>query len=107
MAIRRIGQILVDMGFIDDDQLEMLLEEQQQQPGEKLGKIAEEMGLITDDQLVQALAEQMRLQVINLSEAKIPASTLGLINDTMASLYRVIPVHFEDNELTVATAEPQ
>ena len=54
MAIRRIGQILVDMGFIDDDQLEMLLEEQQQQPGEKLGKIAEEMGLITDDQLVQA-----------------------------------------------------
>lgn len=107
MAIRRIGQILVDMGFIDDDQLEMLLEEQQQQPGEKLGKIAEEMGLITDDQLVQALAEQMRLQVINLGEAKIPASTLGLINDTMASLYRVIPVRFEDNELTVATAEPQ
>ncbi len=107
MAIRRIGQILVDLGFIDDDQLEMLLEEQQQQPGEKLGKIAEEMGLITDDQLVQALAEQMRLQVINLSEAKIPASTLGLINDTMASLYRVIPVRFEDNELTVATADPQ
>ena len=107
MAIRRIGQILVDMGFIDDDQLEMLLEEQQQQPGEKLGKIAEEMGLITDDQLVQALAEQMRLQVISLSEAKIPASTLGLINDTMASLYRVIPVRFDDNELTVATADPQ
>ena len=64
MAIRRIGQIFVDMGFIDDDQLEMLLEEQQQQPGEKLGKIAEEMGLITDDQLAQALAEQMNLQVI-------------------------------------------
>ena len=56
MAIRRIGQIFVDMGFIDDDQLEMLLEEQQQQPGEKLGKIAEEMGLITDEQLAQALA---------------------------------------------------
>ncbi len=107
MAIRRIGQILVDMGFIDDDQLEMLLEEQQQQPGEKLGKIAEEMGLITDDQLVQALAEQMRLQVINLSEAKIPASTLSLISDTMAQLYHVIPVRFEENELTIATSEPQ
>ncbi|MHB0957644.1 MAG: GspE/PulE family protein [Pirellulaceae bacterium] len=107
MAIRRIGQILVDMGFIDDDQLEMLLEEQQQQPGEKLGKIAEEMGLITDDQLAQALAEQMRLPVINLSEAKIPVSTLGLISDTMAQMYRVIPVRFDDNELTVATAEPQ
>ncbi len=107
MAIRRIGQIFVDMGFIDDNQLEMLLEEQQQQPGEKLGKIAEEMGLITDDQLAQALAEQMNLQVINLVEAKIPQQTLDLISDTMAQLYRVIPVRFDHGELTVATAEPQ
>ncbi|NLX56246.1 MAG: Flp pilus assembly complex ATPase component TadA [Planctomycetaceae bacterium] len=107
MAIRRIGQIFVDMGFIDDSQLEMLLEEQQQQPGEKLGRIAEEMGLITDDQLAQALAEQMNLQVINLAEAKIPQQTLDLVSDTMAQLYRVVPVRFENNELTVATAEPQ
>jgi len=107
MAIRRIGQIFVDMGFIDDDQLEMLLEEQQQQPGEKLGKIAEEMGLITDDQLAQALAEQMNLQVINLAEAKIPQHTLEQVSDTMAQLYRVIPVRFDQGELTVATAEPQ
>ena len=28
MAIRRIGQIFVDMGFVTDEQLEMLLEEQ-------------------------------------------------------------------------------
>ncbi len=38
MAIRRIGQILVDLGFITDDQLETLLEEQQQRPGELLGQ---------------------------------------------------------------------
>jgi type IV pilus assembly protein PilB len=107
MAIRRIGQIFVDMGFIDDDQLEMLLEEQQQQPGEKLGKIAEEMGLITDDQLVQALAEQMNLQVIHLAEAKISTDVLALISETMAQLYHVVPVRFEDNTLTVATSEPQ
>ena len=44
MAIRRIGQILVDMGFISDEQLEIALDEQERQPGEKLGKIAEEMG---------------------------------------------------------------
>ncbi len=107
MAIRRIGQIFVDMGFIDDDQLEMLVEEQQQQPGEKIGKIAEEMGLVTDDQLAQALAEQMNLQVVDLSEANISPDTLAQINETMAQLYRVIPVQFEDGSLTVATAEPQ
>ena len=101
MAIRRIGQIFVDMGFIDDDQLEMLLEEQQQQPGEKLGKIAEEMGLINDDQLAQALAEQMNLQVINLAEANLAPEVLDQVSETMAQLYHVIPVQFEDNTLTV------
>ncbi len=38
MAIRRIGQILVDLGFITDEQLEMLLDEQQQQPGRAAGQ---------------------------------------------------------------------
>jgi len=107
MAIRRIGQIFVDMGFIDDDQLEMLLEEQQQQPGEKLGKIAEEMGLITDEQLAQALAEQMNMQVVHLAEANLAPEVLEHISETMAQLYRVVPVQFEHDTLTVATAEPQ
>ena len=44
MAIRRIGQILVDLGYITDDQLEMLLDEQRRRPGELLGKLAESMG---------------------------------------------------------------
>ena len=45
MAIRRIGQIFVDLGFISDDQLQFLLEEQQLHPGQMLGKLAEEMGM--------------------------------------------------------------
>ena len=60
MAIRRIGQILVDLGFIDEDQLEMLLEEQlENRPNELLGKIAVSMDLMSEDQIAQALAEQM------------------------------------------------
>lgn len=107
MAIRRIGQILVDMGFISDEQLEMLLEEQQRQPGEKLGKIAEELGLITDDQLAQALAEQMNLQVISLADFELPPATRDQISETMAQLYRVIPIRRDDDVLTIATCDPQ
>ncbi|MCA9208067.1 MAG: pilus assembly protein PilB, partial [Planctomycetales bacterium] len=107
MAVRRIGQILIDLGFISDEQRDMLLEEQQQQPGELLGKIAEEMGLITDDQLAQALAEQMGMQVIALGDLTLPADVLAKVTETMAQLYRVIPVRFEDNRLTVATCDPQ
>jgi len=107
MAIRRIGQILVDMGFIGDDQLEMLLEEQDRQPGEKLGKIAEELSLITDDQLAQALAEQMNMQVISLEEFELTDETKSQVSETMAQLYRVVPIRREDDVLTIATCDPQ
>jgi type IV pilus assembly protein PilB len=107
MAIRRIGQILVDLGFITDEQLEMLLDEQQQRPGEMLGRIAEDMGLITDDQLVQALAEQMNMHVVSLAEVELERELLDTISDTMAQMYRVIPVMKEENTLTLATCDPQ
>jgi len=38
MAIRRLGQILVDLGYITDEQLKQLLEEQASHPSEKIGK---------------------------------------------------------------------
>jgi type IV pilus assembly protein PilB len=107
MAIRRIGQILVDLGFINDEQLEMLLEEQRRHPGELLGKIAEEMGLVTDDQVVLALAEQMSMQVVRLGEMQIEPKVLELITEPMAQLYRVIPIKLEGNTFTLATCDPQ
>jgi type IV pilus assembly protein PilB len=107
MAMRLIGQILVDLGYIDDAQLEMLVEEQQQHPGELIGRIAIDMGLITEEQLAQALAEQMSLQTINLADTKIDPDVLEHVTDAMAELYRVVPVHFDGDTLTIATSEPQ
>ncbi len=46
MAIRRIGQILVDLGYISDEQLELLVDEQKQRPGQLFGQVAMDMGLI-------------------------------------------------------------
>ena len=107
MAIRRIGQIFVDQGFISDEQLEMLLEEQQQRPGTLIGKIALELNLLTEEQLMQALAEQMGMQVVELGDRVIPHDVLTKVTESMAQLYRIIPIHFEGNRLTVATCDPQ
>ncbi len=107
MAIRRIGQILVDLGFITDEQLEALLEEQQQHPGQLLGKLAESQNLITEEQLSQALAEQWGMQVIHLGDTVVPPNVLGLVTDTMAQMYRIIPISFRDNTLTIALCDPQ
>ncbi|HCP83798.1 MAG TPA: pilus assembly protein PilB, partial [Planctomycetaceae bacterium] len=107
MAGRRLGQILVDMGFIDDDQLEMLVDEQEQQPGTQIGKVAEDMGLVTDSQIAQALSEQFNIQIVDLGEIQISSDILDEITETMAQMYRVVPVHLDGNTLSVATANPE
>lgn len=109
MAMRRIGQILVDLGYISDDQLELLLEEQQQQPGELLGKVALEMGLVTEEQIAQALSEQLHMKTVTIGDTVIAPEILVHISEAMAQLYRVIPIGFDQelNRLTVATCDPQ
>lgn len=109
MAPRRIGQILVDLGFLTDDQLQAVLDEQEQQPGALFGKVAESMQLVTDEQLIQALAEQMGMQTVSLEDAKIAPEVLTKISETMAQLYRCVPVKFDEaaKSLTIATCDPQ
>ncbi len=107
MAIRRIGQVMVDLGFITDDQLEQLLEAQQQSPGELLGKMAESQGLVNEEQMAQALAEQWGMQVVHLADMVIPPNVLNMVTETMAQLYRIVPVSFRDQVLTIAVCDPQ
>jgi len=107
MAHRRIGQVLVDMGFITDEQQELLVDEQHEHPGQLLGKVAIDMGLINDDQLAQALAEQLSLHSVSLADIKVPNDVLAMVAAPMAQMYRVVPIEFDGDTLTVATCDPQ
>ncbi|WP_417851012.1 GspE/PulE family protein [Thalassoglobus sp.] len=107
MAQRKLGQILVDLGYLNEDQLWDVLEEQKQSPGEIIGQVAKRMGLVTEEQITEALAEQFGMPVINLAETTIPPKVLELVPETMASVYKIMPVSLIDNVLTVAMADPQ
>ena len=107
MAARKLGQILVDLLYITDDHLEMLVEEQAQNPGQMIGQVAQEMGLITDEQLIEALGEQFNLKTIDIEGFTPPEDTRELVSNEMALLYRVIPLQLQDGVLTVASCDPQ
>jgi type IV pilus assembly protein PilB len=103
---RKIGQVLVDLGFLDDDQLWEVLEEAKS-TGSLLGQTAVSRGLITEDQLLQALAEQHNLKLANLDEAKPTPDALALVPENMASAYKILPLSVtKDKVLTVAIGDP-
>ena len=107
MALTRIGQIFIDLGLIDEGQLQQMLEEQQARGGELVGKVGLSLGFFSEDQLGEALAEQWNTTFVTLYDRTIAPEVLKLVSEPMAQLYRVIPVELSGNRLTVATAEPQ
>src|SRR6266481_958068 len=96
---RRLGTILVDMGYLDEEKLWNVLEEQKRAGSELLGKVAMRKGL----------GEQLGMKVIKLSETTIPSELTDLVNETMATAFKIVPVsqNKKDKSLTVAMAEPQ
>src|ERR1051325_10618010 len=105
MAHRRIGQVLVDMGFITDEQQELLVDEQHEHPGQLLGKVAIDMGLVTEEQLAQALGEQLSLSVTTVNEITIKREVIAMVTAPMAQMYRIVPIEFDGDTLTVAMCE--
>jgi type IV pilus assembly protein PilB len=84
-----------------------MLETQAAGAGELLGKVGMALEFFTDEQLGEALAEQWGTTFVTLYDRQIPAEVLSLVSQPMAQLYRVIPLAFADNRLTVASADPQ
>src|SRR3954447_16499768 len=73
------------------------------------GKVAVRMGLVKEDQVLKALGEQLGMKVIKLSDTSIPAELTELVNESMATAFKVVPVsqNKKDKSVTVALAEPQ
>ena len=102
---RKIGQVFVDLGFLDDDQLWEILEEAKQ-TDDPVGQIALNRGLVTEDQLQQALAEQFGLRILQPEELKTTPEALTLVPETMSSVYKILPLSYTDDTLTVALSDP-
>jgi type IV pilus assembly protein PilB len=102
---RRFGQVLIDLGFIDDEQLWDVLEEAKS-TGQLCGQVAVLRGLITEEQCLQALADQHGLKVVSLDDVKVQPEAAILVPETMASVYKILPLTLQNEVLTVAVSDP-
>ncbi len=102
---RKLGQVLVDLGFIDEAQMEQLFEDSRAKD-QPLERVALDSGLVTEDQMLQATAEQLGLRVVNLDETKPQPQAVAAVQQQMAELYKMLPLSFENDVLTIVMADP-
>ncbi len=105
---RKIGEILIDLGYINKEQLDEALEYQKQKKG-RLGWILTTLGFINRIQLFQTLAVQFGLEFRTDIENLIHETDKKLLSDVThkdVMLHQAIPYQLNDGRLTLLTAYP-
>ncbi|MEA3402530.1 MAG: ATPase, T2SS/T4P/T4SS family [Armatimonadota bacterium] len=101
-----IGQMLIEKGHITDEQLEQALTAQEDST-QRIGEILMDLGFVEEKPLYETLAEQMRVEYVNLDEVKVDPGVAQLISQDTAKRHMALPVdRGEEGTIRVAMAEP-
>lgn len=103
---KKLGDILVDVGIITQDQLKQALEIQHKRGG-KLGTILQELNFCSEEVLLAFLGRQCGVSYVSVSEyGKISPEVIRLVPESVVRHQTLIPLSCEDNILTIAMSDP-
>jgi general secretion pathway protein E len=100
-----LGQLLIEQGLMDAEDLERGLELQRERKGEKLGKILVDMGYIAQRDLLNVLSRQLGLPIAQLGAPPATSEVEGL-SPRFLRQSCVFPVAISEGTLTLAMADP-
>jgi hypothetical protein len=103
----KLGEMMVESGLIDKEQLLLALKSQRANGG-KLGENLVRVGaLLDEEEIASFVAKQMNLGKIALTDIDLEEDTVKLIPEDLAIKYTVIAVSRTNKVLTVATSDPK
>lgn len=102
---KRIGDILIDMGFIDRDQLEMAATESRK-TGVMLGDVLLRLDWITQEQLQMSLAVQSGAQLLDTDAIKVDPGLIADIPQTFVTTHGIMPLQKRGDTILAATNNP-
>lgn len=101
----RMGERMVAMGLITDDQLNVALQEKKIS-GKMIGEILVELGFIDEDALTLFLAEKSGFSVFDPRNTIVDGEALALLEKSVAQQYQILPVSLDDDSIYVAMSDP-
>ncbi|HOT74645.1 MAG TPA: pilus assembly protein PilB, partial [Candidatus Wallbacteria bacterium] len=102
---KKIGQILIEMGVIDDQKLEWALQKQQE-TNQLLGQTLLGAGYITEDDLGIALAKQFDVPYIDLKDVTVSDEAKRSVPSNLLQTGEFVPLEIIDKTLTIAISDP-
>jgi type IV pilus assembly protein PilB len=101
----KLGDLLVDIGLLPPEKLSEALSIQRQS-GKRLGQVLMEMKFISEDEMAFALAMQLKIPFVDLATYEFQEGVVKCIPEEVSRKLLCIPVALKDNVLDVAMADP-
>lgn len=104
----RLGDILIQQGYITEEQLKSALEKQKITKN-RLGDCLVESGILTNEEIAKALNIQLGIGYVDLRGIDIPSEIISLVSGSVLRKHNVIPIGFDDesqNTLILAMSDP-
>lgn len=102
---KKIGEILIEEGLINDKQLAMALAEAKVL-GIPLGSVLVKMGFITIKELKEALGAQMGVKLASAEQLKALPTAISVLPEDFVRENKVIPLSMTDKSLVVGMVDP-
>lgn len=104
--LMRVGEILVEKGWITWEQLKGALEIQRK-THRRLGDILIDHGIVGRKDLYKALALQSGMAFVDLESVTPQKIAVSLVDKKLAQKYRIIPLIYKEETLLIAIADPK
>jgi MSHA biogenesis protein MshE len=101
----RLGDVLVAQKLITMEQLRTALEAQTRR-GRRLGRLLVELGYLDDEQVAQALARQLHLRYVDLAQHNFNPEVVQKLPESAARRFRAVPLELRGNTMLIAMADP-
>jgi type IV pilus assembly protein PilB len=101
----KLGELLLKENLINADQLKQALEHQKSTGG-RLGNSLVKLGFLSDDEVTAVLSRQYGVPSINLGYFEVDPSVTKLIPMETAMKYQILPLSRVGSSLTVAMVDP-
>jgi MSHA biogenesis protein MshE len=101
----RLGDLLVQQKLISLDQLQFVLE-QQKRSGRKLGRVLVDNGFISEDQISEALAKQLNVPYINLKYYNANLEIVRRLPENQARRFRALALEERNGAILVGMTDP-
>lgn len=109
MAHFKLGEILLQQGLINEEQLKEAIQVQKKETG-RIGEILIKLGFLTEEDIVAALGSQLNMPHAsnqnNLLKPRVDQNLDKVIPYDFAKTNLVLPLGKEENQLTCAIEDP-